>query len=134
MSQQIQIKLDGVLSGTPSAFSWGASGIQDLLPIGFCTVCAGKQNDTLSALVSSSSSLFSVPFGTITKARVLAFKVLAGTTITLHVTTAKGTAILPVSDEFLLLLKNPGDEATSISIDTNSQQVDVAYLVAGDIA
>lgn len=130
---QLQIELTGVLTGTPGSASYFASGLQDLLPVSFCQVCAGKQNDVLSGLVSSAGSPFSVPFGTITKARVIVFKLLAGATMAVTITTGKGPATLPVSDELVLLVKNPGDEVTAITIDTGSQSVDLAYLVAGDI-
>lgn len=133
MAQSITIELEGVLSGTPSPLSAFSSSLAQLLPINFCDVYSAGKVTVLSNVSGSSGSPYPIPFEAITKARVIAIRVLAGTTINLRITTALGLAVLPVSDEFILRVRNPGDEVLSLAIDSTSQLVDVAYLIAGDV-
>lgn len=134
MAQSCPIELTGVLSGTPAFCSAFSSSLQELLPLNFCDVYASLKSTVLSGITGSAGAPVPIPFESITKARVIAVRVVAGTTINLRITTAQGLAIIPVSDLFLLRARNPGDEVLSISIDSSSQQVDVAYLIAGDIS
>ncbi len=134
MSQAIGVQLQGVLVGGPAASGLYSCGLTEVLPIAFCDTYTGQQDGTLSNLVSSDVSPYAVPFGTVTKARVIAFKLLAGATFKLNIVTALGTATIPVSDQFLLRVRNPGDEVLSMSISTGSQACDIAYAVFGDVS
>ena len=133
--QSNQIQLTGVLTGTPANTGYFSASLVDLLQLNFCDCYACLVNRVESEIVSSSGSPFALPFGTMTKARVVAIRLLAGVTINVTITTtAKGAATFPVSDLYVHRVRNPGDEILSITIDTSSQACDVAYLLAGDVS
>jgi hypothetical protein len=136
VSQSNQVQLQGILTGGPAAPSFYSGTLMELLPVSFCDCYTGLESGVLSNLLSGGGSPppFVLSFGTITKARVIAFRLLAGLTVTVTLTTALGPATFNVSDQFLLRVRNPGDEVTAISINTNSQTVDLAYLIAGDVS
>lgn len=136
MSQSNQIQLQGILTGGPAAPSFCSGTLSELLPVSFCDTYAGLESGILSNLISGGGSPppFVLSLGTITKARVIAFRILAGLTMTVSLTTALGVATFNVSDEFILRVRNPGDEVTAISINTNSQAVDLVYLISGDVS
>lgn len=133
MSQANQVQLQGVLTGGPNVSGFSSGTLMELLPVSFCDTLAAIKNGILSNLISSDVSPFTLPFDTIVAARVIAFRLLAGATVKLNIRTALGVASLQISDQFLLRVRNPGDEVLGITISTNAQSVDLAYLVAGDV-
>ncbi len=131
MSQANRIELQGVLTGGPAAASFFSSTLLELLPLNFCDVYASEKHGVIT-VNSTDLAPFVLPFEGITKARVIAVRILAGLSLKLLMTTGLGVNAVPVSDLFFLRVRNPGDEVTAISIVTAAQPVDIAYLIAGD--
>jgi hypothetical protein len=137
VSQSNLVQLNGVLTAGPSGLSFGSCSLREIFPVSFCDCYAGLQGAVESNLISTDSGspgLFTLPMGTITKGRVLALRILAGLTVKVFYTTGLGVAIFPVSDQFLIRARNPGDEFTRVQISTNGQAVDLGWLISGDVS
>lgn len=131
MSQSNYIQLQGVLTGGPASPSYYSSTLAELLPLNFCDVYASETHGIIT-VNSTDLAPFVLPFQGITKGRLMAFRILAGLTMKILMTTALGVNAVPCSDLFLLRARNPDDEVTAISLVTGAQAVDVAYMLAGD--
>jgi len=131
VSQANRIELQGVLTGGPAGASYFSSTLQELLPLNFCDVYASEKHGIIT-VNSTDLAPFVLPFEGITKGRVIAFKILAGLSMKIAMTTGLGVNNVPCSDLFFLRARNPGDEVTAISLITAAQPVDIAYLIAGD--
>lgn len=133
MAQSTRVELQGVLTGAPSSPSFYSGTLQELLPVSFCDVYTAIKNGVIT--VNSTDGVpFILPFENILKGRIFALRLLAGLTCKVILTSGLGDAAFNVSDQFLLRVRNPGDEFTAIKIVTAAQQVDLAYLLAGDVA
>lgn len=134
MSQSNLVQLSGVLTAGPSGLSFGSCSLREIFPVSFCDCYAGLQGAVESNLISTDGAPFTLPMGTITKGRVLALRVLAGLTVKVFYRTALGVATFPVSDQFLIRARNPGDEFTQVQISTGAQAVDLGWLISGDVS
>lgn len=133
MSQANRIELQGVLTGGPAAPSYFSSTLAELLPLNFCDVYASEKHGIIT-INSTDLAPFVLPFEGITKCRLMAFRILAGLTMKIRLTSALGVNFVPCSDLFFLRVRNPDDEITALALITAAQSVDVAYMIAGDVS
>lgn len=132
MGQSTVVRLTGALAAQPATGSLYSSSLNELLDVTFCATYGGVKGN-VPTLTAPNNTPFSIPFEGITKGRVFALRLLSGVSVQVTITTAAGSAVLPVSDELLIHNPNPGDEITAITIGTANAQVQIAYALAGDV-
>jgi hypothetical protein len=133
VAQSNQVQLQGILTAGPAAPGYGSGTLSEILPVSFCDTYQVIKNNVRTINAANGSPL-AIPLEGIVKCRIIALRILAGLTVQVTLTTGAGVAVFNVSDQFLLRVRNPGDEVTAISIGTNSQDCDIALLLAGDIS
>lgn len=129
MAQPTQIQVTGVVASAPSSASLYSTSLQEFLGLNF-TVVYGATKSGVISINSTDGNPFDIPLESITKGRIFAMRLISGATMKLMITTALGTASIPVSDAFLLHAPEPGDEYTALAL---VGQGDVRYFAAGDV-
>jgi hypothetical protein len=118
----------GSLSGCPATPTTTFPTLQEIANTSFSRTYSQRIADTLSVVGATDLAPFSVPFGSITKARMVYLR--ASQTIKIKVTTLLAVdQVLPLSDMFLLHNPNEGDQITAIKVVGTA---DIECVLAGD--
>lgn len=67
--------------------------------------------------------------GAVAKVRYVSIRSVDGVSLTLTIVSGRGTAVIPVSDLFLVRAKNAGDEISAVSVAGTGR---VEYVIAGN--
>lgn len=130
MAQSNVITVAGVVRGSPATSAlFTPTAFEPFLDLAL-EATYGSVKATQRSVNVDAAHPEALPLEGITKARFLAFRLLSGSTMQIWLTTALGVAKIPVSDEFVLHVPNPGDEVTAIQLVGTA---DFSYLIAGDV-
>lgn len=126
MSQPITVTVNGAISAAPASSTALAPSLRADVMIGLQRTYSFKQADSIS--INSPVSFVGLGLGSITKVRFVFIRVI-GASITITATSAAGSAVFNVSDEWMWHSPNEGDQFTAITLKGVS---DLEYLLLGD--
>lgn len=93
-----------------------------------------SSSDTFDGVLSGNvpiAGLLAFALGAITKVRYVSIRAVDGESLTVSMVSARGTALIPVSDLLVLRAKNPGDEIVTLSVTGTGR---IEYIIAGNKA
>lgn len=129
MAQSTYVQVSGAVAASPSVSALFAASLQDFLGLNLQATYGASKGGAIS-VDAQPNAPFVLPFEGVVSGRFFAMRLVSGQTVRLTITTALGTAVVPVSDEFVLHSPAPGDQFTALSI---SGTADLRYLLAGDV-
>lgn len=121
----------GALQGAPTASSVGTPSLTEILNTSFSNTYGSSKAARPGIVGATVGSPYVIPFETITKVRMFAFRVRGGS-LEFRLTSAKGVdQALACSDIWLWHSPFAGDEITAIKVIGTA---DLEYVIAGDVS
>lgn len=130
--QNEYVYVDGALRAGPVVPQPGGPSLQDVASLAVRASYGSTKTARPSIINATLLAPYVVPLDTITKVRLLFVRVVTGNSIKLLLTTPNGGAdqVVPVSDQILIHVPNPGDEITAVKVVGSA---DLNVFLAGDV-